>query len=210
MSDPEIFESYANELLPGYSFHDVYSIVDLELLNMVPRPVEALLICFNSEISKLFQDQPAKNVYWTPQIIKNACGTIGIIHCLANSSKAKDLKNDNQFLSLIRTTFNLDTKERAIAIAENKNLRNLHSKYSTGNNKSQSHFDTDYHYVAMVKKEKQLVLLDGRQQNSIILGLAESNDLLNDECLKILKKFLMKIENAKSNNFSILAMVLKK
>jgi ubiquitin carboxyl-terminal hydrolase L3 len=86
-------------LSPVYSFHDVFSIDDPDLLAFVPRPASALLLVFpiskSYETFRMEEDKdrteyvgkgPAEPVIWYKQTIRNACGLIGILHAVSNGA----------------------------------------------------------------------------------------------------------------------------
>lgn len=70
---------------------------------MVPRPVLAVLFLF--PVTKKYQEYQesehekrkgtkqkiSPNVYFTKQTIRNACGTVGVIHSLANNKEALNI-----------------------------------------------------------------------------------------------------------------------
>ena len=86
-------------LSPTFSFHDVFSIDDPDLLAFVPRPASALLLVFpvskSYETFRMEEDKdkpeyegkgPAEPVIWYRQTIRNACGLIGILHAVSNGT----------------------------------------------------------------------------------------------------------------------------
>ena len=86
-------------LSPAFSFHDVFSIDDPDLLAFVPRPASALLLVFPvSQSYETFRMEEAKAkteyegkglaepVIWYKQTIRNACGLIGILHAVSNGT----------------------------------------------------------------------------------------------------------------------------
>lgn len=86
-------------LSPAFSFHDVFSIDDSELLAFVPRPANALLLVFpvskSYEAFRMQEDKdrseyegkgPGEPVVWFKQTIRNACGLIGLLHAVSNGS----------------------------------------------------------------------------------------------------------------------------
>jgi len=88
-------------LSKALAFHDVYSFTDLDLLNLIPRPVYALLVilpltpAWNAD--RLSEDKekpdyqgygPGEPVIWFKQTIGHACGSIGLLHCALNGEAA--------------------------------------------------------------------------------------------------------------------------
>jgi ubiquitin carboxyl-terminal hydrolase L3 len=65
--------------------------LDPELLEMVPKPVRAVLLLFpiteETEAVKKAEDSASAgaapaNVWWTRQTVGNACGTVGLLHAV--------------------------------------------------------------------------------------------------------------------------------
>jgi ubiquitin carboxyl-terminal hydrolase L3 len=83
--------------LDTYGYTDVYGLDD-ELLQMVPQPVLAVLMLYpitkeNEEQSHKDQENQEKtgqavpsDVYFIKQTIGNACGTIALLHTIANNT----------------------------------------------------------------------------------------------------------------------------
>ena len=82
--------------------------LDADLLAFVPQPVLAVLLLFpiTDEYEKYRGEEEARigkdgqkvsdTLYFTKQTIPNACGTIGLLHSLANNTEA--LEVDRKFL----------------------------------------------------------------------------------------------------------------
>ena len=81
---------------------------------MVPKPVIAVMLLF--PVTKLYQDYRDKqvarckdtnqvvspNLYFTRQAVSNACGTVAMIHALANNKEILEIDGKNQlFKSLL-------------------------------------------------------------------------------------------------------------
>ena len=89
--------------------------VTQELLGMVPQPAIAVLLLFpiTADTERLRQEEQhaidqagitpsPSSVYFMKQTIGNACGTIGLLHCLANATDYLQLE-PNSFLSQFLT-----------------------------------------------------------------------------------------------------------
>jgi ubiquitin carboxyl-terminal hydrolase L3 len=100
-SNPDVINKYVTNLgvdLNSFEFTDIYGL-DEELLAIVPRPVIAVMLLFpitkeyKEYIEKKEQEikdngqNISKNLYYTKQTVENACGTVAIIHALANNSE---------------------------------------------------------------------------------------------------------------------------
>jgi ubiquitin carboxyl-terminal hydrolase L3 len=82
---------------------DVYGL-DVDMLAMVPRPVLAVLLLFpiNDQFEDFCKQQTEEitekgqtvsdKVFYVKQNISNSCGTIALIHSIANNSDQYDYK----------------------------------------------------------------------------------------------------------------------
>jgi len=100
-SDPELFNLWAEKaglVTADAKFQDVYGLDD-GLLDMVIQPVRAVILLFpgyedgipkrkeeDEKIAKEGQPKLDKTVMWIKQTIGNACGTMALLHALANSN----------------------------------------------------------------------------------------------------------------------------
>ncbi|KAJ8523142.1 hypothetical protein ONZ45_g377 [Pleurotus djamor] len=99
--NPEVFNSWAKQaglILSQDCFHDVLGL-DEELLALIPQPVKALILIFPDlgevKARNDSEDESVKQIgafpvdptlVWIKQTINNACGTMAIVHALANSN----------------------------------------------------------------------------------------------------------------------------
>ena len=132
-SNPEVMNQFLyNVGMPlSWAMTDVYGL-DEELLKMIPQPVCALILLFpdgekyEEHIKTIdFCDQKVSNdVYYMKQTIDNACGTVAMIHSVANCLDVINLENG------ILKDFLLDTKEcgpneRARKLEENLKISGM-------------------------------------------------------------------------------------
>ena len=140
-SNPAVLQAYAHKLgLPeGYSFADVLATEEWAL-EMVPRPVTAVFMLFpvkaaseahaEAEAARIAREgQPSVEQahYFCKQLIPNACGTIGIIHALANSSAlyggGMELTPDSWLARFLASTAGSTPLERAHALEDDTEVR---------------------------------------------------------------------------------------
>lgn len=107
-SNPDTLTRFVQQLTGShaYEFYDVFTLD--EPPEYIPGPVEALLLVFpiteRYEAARRQQDESRENylgrgapaeqedVLWFPQTISNACGTMGILHILANGTVPATLR----------------------------------------------------------------------------------------------------------------------
>ena len=161
-------------------FQDVYGL-DPELLQMVPQPVEAVIFLFpitekfekrrSLQLSKV-QEKVSPNVFFTRQTIGNACGTVGIIHCLANSKNV--IVDDGPFKEYLDLCKDCKTpEERAVVLETCSSMGAAHAaeyfwslfRASRGQTEAPSaESDIDLHFIAFIKVDGSLYEMDGLLQ----------------------------------------------
>lgn len=110
-SNPEIFTSLIQELgVVGFECQDIISL-DPELLDFVPRPVQALILTFPArgdawhnaldEREKYRKNYEGKGeeeeVVWFVQSIDNACGLYAILHAVCNGIDRSSISEINSY-----------------------------------------------------------------------------------------------------------------
>nr|KAF6428708.1 ubiquitin C-terminal hydrolase L3 [Rousettus aegyptiacus] len=99
--------------------------MDPELLSMVPRPVCAVLLLFpiteKYEIFRTEEEEKIKSqgqdvtssVYFMKQTISNACGTIGLIHAIANNKDKMHFESGSTLKKFLEESVSMSPEERA-------------------------------------------------------------------------------------------------
>ena len=210
-SNPEVMNAWSSALglsTDKVSFTDVYGL-DAELLAMVPKPVYAVLMLF--PISKEYEAARAaehariveqaggtvesdERLIFIKQTISNACGTIGLLHALANNPEIPITEGPlTKFLEQCRSK---SPSERAQLLEDDCAIADVHADQAqSGQSKvPSSDEEVNLHFVCFVKQAGEgpprLVELDGRKAFPIDHGpIAPSHDLL-DAVVPVVKQFI--------------------
>ncbi|XP_015272608.1 PREDICTED: ubiquitin carboxyl-terminal hydrolase isozyme L3 isoform X2 [Gekko japonicus] len=161
--------------------------MDPELLSMVPRPVCALLLLFPvTEKYETFrteeeeriksQGQAVKpSVYFMKQTISNACGTIGLIHAIANNRDKINFEAESSLKKFLDESVSMSPEERAKYL-ETYEAPSIDEK-------------VDLHFIALVNVGGSLYELDGRKPFPINHGQSSDATFLED-AIEVCKKFM--------------------
>lgn len=203
-SNPEVMSKFLNSLgmKPTWQFGDVYGL-DPELLNMVPRPVCAVLLLFpitekyeafkQEEEDKLKTQKQdiSSDVYFIKQTIGNACGTIGIIHAVANNLKHLEFNSDSALKKFIEKTSKMSAEERAAFLEKDESIRVTHeSSAQEGQTEAPSADErVNLHFISFVNVGGQLYELDGRKLFPIVHGKTSEETFLED-AVDVCKTFM--------------------
>nr|XP_048708341.1 ubiquitin carboxyl-terminal hydrolase isozyme L3 isoform X3 [Caretta caretta] len=112
--------------------------MDPELLSMVPRPVCAVLLLFpvtekyetfrteEEERIKAQGQNVRSSVYFMKQTINNACGTIGLIHAIANNRDKMNFESDSTLKKFLEDSLPMSPEERAKYLETYEAIRVTH------------------------------------------------------------------------------------
>ncbi|KAH7886741.1 hypothetical protein F5I97DRAFT_1942594 [Phlebopus sp. FC_14] len=227
-SNPEVFNSwaYAAGLVESQAhFQDIYGLDD-ELLCLLPPGVKAVALLFpcTGAISAKRKEEDAKieasgqepidpTVFWMKQTIPNACGTMGLIHSLANSDVV--FAPESPLAKFIDECKDKTPLGRAKLLETTPLFEQIHSTVATsGQSDVPQDLDTDLHFSCFVRaplacarakeiktEQWRLIELDGGRNGPIDRG--ECTDLLKDAA-RFVKDFY--IPQTKSMHFNMMAL----
>ena len=215
-SNPTLLNNYISKLgfdTTTHKFTDVFS-TEAWALDMIPQPTCAVVVLFpmtdkvkckrqqlhaaaaaantNNEDSNAITNE----VWYITQRIRNACGTIAILHALANvptSIQHACIRQPSWLHSFLQncrpsTTSTLSSPNDKASILENDTLiETFHEDATNDGQTSRPNLedDIDLHFITFVhsKNNGKLYELDGRVENGPIChGCTTQQDLLKDAC----------------------------
>lgn len=229
-SNPDIFTEFAHDLglNENYSFIDVYSLTDRDLLGFVPRPVKALILLF--PLNAFFEDSKNKTPankgdsednrgeattndqpVWFKQTIRNACGLYGLLHSLCNNADL--LSKQSKLLEFLKAEPREDNKY-CDSLTDDfvVKLSEKHSdKFSLGQTVAPAAVDdVNLHFITFVRKEGEVYELDGRRADGAHLISSRTDpatDLIGQQ--SVIDRVQWYMENADEDsklNFSLLGL----
>lgn len=181
-------------------FHDIFGF-EPDLLAMVPQPVHAILLLFPiteaSEKARLehaatrnndaaSDDAPvvSPRVWFTRQTIGNACGTIGVLHAVANTQHEYSIADDSWFARFFAATRAMTPAERAAHLEADDSLESAHAGAASSVASSTAvptpDEEVDLHFVALVHVDGGLYELDGRKEAPVRHGDTRAESFLSD------------------------------
>ncbi|KAF6201198.1 hypothetical protein GE061_005645 [Apolygus lucorum] len=193
-SNPEVLNKFIWKLgVPEkWSVVDVVSL-DPDMLGLIPRPALALILLFptSEKYEKLKEEEEAKlkeagqkiskDVYFLKQYIHNACGTIALIHSVANTLEQIELA-DGTLKQFLESTKDMDPEARGTELQKNSNVADAHNTIAVeGQTEVPSEDDKIiHHFVAFVHRDGDLYELDGRKAFPINHGPTTPDTLVED------------------------------
>ncbi|KAG5337580.1 hypothetical protein C0989_009305 [Termitomyces sp. Mn162] len=207
---PKGWTEKAGLVLSQAQFEDVYGL-DPELLAMVPQPVKAVVLLFPIsealENKRKEEDEKIKNagqphldptILWIKQTISNACGTIGLLHALANSDAT--FSPESPIAQFIDECKDRTPEARAKLLETTPLFANIHAQAaSSGQTQVPTDLDTDLHFTCFVPAPVvrgpespggyRIVELDGRRAGPVDRGECK-NSFLEVSCDKQIDQVL--------------------
>lgn len=217
-SNPEVMTKFVTCLgmKSTWQFGDVYG-MDPMLLSMVPKPVCAVLLlfpvtekyeAFKQEEEKKLKDERQEvspDVYFVKQTIGNACGTIGLIHAVANNQTHLEFEADSPLKKFLEKTAKMTPDERATFLEKDESIRVTHESSAQEGQTEAPSLDekVNLHFIAFVSNGGVLYELDGRKPQPIVHGKTSEETFLED-AVEVCKTFMAR--DPQEVRFTIIAL----
>lgn len=222
-SNPEVMSKFIHLLgVPDkWSIVDVYSL-EPDALAWVPRPVLALILLFpyNDKFNEFAQGEAEQikekgqtvvdELIFMKQYVSNACGTIALIHSVANNAERLELK-EGVFKALLEEAKSLTPEQRGELLLKDNSESEAYKLIAThqelameGQTEANPHEKVNYHFVALVERGGFLYELDGRKEFPINHGPTTEDSFLLDGA-KVCREFIEK--DSENVNFTVMALV---
>jgi len=216
-SNPDVLNKFVSKLgvsTSQWQFCDVFG-TDPELLLMIPRPVIAVLLLFpitdNTEKADSAEAEHIKktggvssnNLWFMKQTVGNACGTVGVIHSVANNLHQLNIPPSSHFGKFFEMTKSLNPDERARVLETYTPFAAVHQDSAKEGQTTAVDEDVNLHFIAFVHVDGILFELDGRKSTPISHGKTSADTLLEDS-IEVVKKFMSR--DPEQVNFSMLAL----
>jgi hypothetical protein len=180
----------------------MYSLTEPELIEFLPRPAMALLFVYpGNEVQKGWtakEDEsrpdysvsgPDEPIIFYPQTIGNACGLIGLLHCLINSPTTDLIMPGSDLDKLRNDTIPLQPDQRAQYIHDCEFLERAHGVAAQLGDTSAPPLGQDpgHGFIAFVKgRNGHLYELAGFRKGPIDRGLLDADeDVLSEKALRL-------------------------
>lgn len=70
----------------------------------------------------------SENLFFTRQTVQNACGTVGIIHSLANNKDVLNIDSDKAFAKYLKATETMTPEQSAEYLKQDEDITSAHSE----------------------------------------------------------------------------------
>ncbi|XP_072800796.1 ubiquitin carboxyl-terminal hydrolase isozyme L1 isoform X1 [Vicugna pacos] len=179
-----------------WRFADVLGLEE-ETLGSVPAPACALLLLFpltaqhenfrKKQIEELKGQEVSPKVYFMKQTIGNSCGTIGLIHAVANNQDKLEFEDGSVLKQFLSETEKLSPEDRAKCFEKNEAIQAAHDAVAQ---EGQCRVDdkVNFHFILFNNVDGHLYELDGRMPFPVNHGTSSEDSLLQDAA-KVCREF---------------------
>eukprot|EP00026_Physarum_polycephalum_P017833 Phypoly_transcript_19188.p1 GENE.Phypoly_transcript_19188~~Phypoly_transcript_19188.p1 ORF type:complete len:237 (+),score=49.25 Phypoly_transcript_19188:36-713(+) len=211
-SDPEVFTNFIRKGgIKNYSFHELFS---LEELSFIPQPALAVILLYpdESEGGNLIFDTSStsvaqqEDIYFMKQHnVGNACGTIAVIHSIANNINSLEFDSTSFLKDFVNSTKQNSPLEKCHLMATNEQILKASDSCAREGQTAVAEADDelDYHYICFINKNNSIYQLDGMHAGPVLLQSTSESSFLQDVVQHVKVNF---IEKADKIQFNIVAL----
>jgi ubiquitin carboxyl-terminal hydrolase L3 len=218
-ANPDVMNEYVSGMgmsVTDHSFNDIFGLDD-ELLAMVPTPVVAVLCLFpyTDEIEayreRLLQQKQSEGqqisdkVYFMKQTVSNACGTVGIMHSIANNLDKVNIAPSTFLQTFFEKTAQMTPAQRAEELEGSDEVEESHGRSAQQGQSNLENLDTpiNLHFVCFIHRDGTLYELDGTKSEPFNHGPTTAETLLQDTARVVRKLIELNPDNV---NFNLIAL----
>ncbi|XP_056587260.1 ubiquitin carboxyl-terminal hydrolase isozyme L1 [Triplophysa dalaica] len=193
--NPEMLNKVLSKLGVGSSWRyvDVLGLED-ESLSGVPSPCCALMLLFpltqqHEEFRSKQSVGNGQGVYFLKQTVVNSCGTVGLIHAVANNQDIIDFDNNSALKSFLDATSGMSAAERAKKLEKNKAFQETHDAVADEGQCRPAPDKVNFHFITFVNVNGQLYELDGRIDGPVSHGATKPESFVLDAA-RVCREFM--------------------
>uniref|UniRef100_A0A672SBB0 Ubiquitin carboxyl-terminal hydrolase n=2 Tax=Sinocyclocheilus grahami TaxID=75366 RepID=A0A672SBB0_SINGR len=133
----------------------------------------------------------SSDVYFMKQTIGNACGTIGLIHAVANNQRHLEFEPNSPLQAFLLQSAKMSPEDKAAFLEKDESIRVTHESSAQEGQTEAPSLDekVDLHFIAFVNVEGHLYELDGRKPFPVVHGETTEDTFLEDSA-EVCKKFM--------------------
>ncbi|KAI9525504.1 Ubiquitin carboxyl-terminal hydrolase isozyme L1 [Dissostichus eleginoides] len=186
--NPEMLNKMMSKLGVGenWRFVDVLGL-ESEQLSAVPKPCCALMLLFPlTQQHESFRKQQAdkvadsSEVYFLKQTAVNSCGTIALLHAVANNKSKLTFESDSALKKFLDETANMSADDRAKHLEKNQAIYEAHNEVAVQGQCRPEADKVNFHFIAFVNANGQLHEFDGRMNGPVKHGDTKDGSFITD------------------------------
>ncbi|NP_001266627.1 ubiquitin carboxyl-terminal hydrolase isozyme L1 [Oreochromis niloticus] len=195
--NPEMLNKMMGKLGVGESwrFVDVLGL-EGEQLSSVPKPCCALMLLFPlTQQHETFRAQQADKVsggseaYFLKQTAVNSCGTIALLHAVANNKDKMTFDGASALKKFLDETANMSPDDRAKHLEKNQAIFDAHNEIAAQGQCRPEADKVNFHFIAFVNVNGQLYEFDGKINGPVNHGHTKEESFVMDAA-KVCRGFM--------------------
>ncbi|TSO98540.1 LIM and calponin homology domains-containing protein 1 [Bagarius yarrelli] len=166
-----------------WHFVDVLGLED-DAIARVPTPCCALMLLFpltqqHEEFRSQQSVNPCKDVYFMSQTVVNSCGTVGLLHAVANNQESLSFEGDSTLKKFLEETAGMSPEERAKQLEQNKAIQSAHDEVAADGLCRPEADNVNFHFITFVNVNEELYeLMDAAKVCQSLPGIYSSDCVL--------------------------------
>ncbi|CAG2104366.1 unnamed protein product, partial [Medioppia subpectinata] len=177
--------------------------VDEELLPFIEGPVLSLVLLYPDyeDVTKRAADlgdntvEVDKDLYFMRQLVGNACGTIALLHAIANNCHRIRFTDDSCLKKFLDSTRGMSAEESGRLFAKNAEICEIHGLFaSEGQTQPRPDGGSEGHFVPLVHCNGGLYLCDATRDRAVSFGKTSEETFLSDAA-RVCRQVMAKHEN---------------
>lgn len=197
--NPEMLNKMMSKLGVGenWRFVDVLGL-EAEQLSAVPNPCCALMLLFPlTQQHESFRAQQANEVaegsevYFLKQTASNSCGTIALLHAVANNKAKLNFVNGSPLKKFLDESATMSPDDRAKHLEKNKAIYEAHNEVAAEGQCRPEADKINFHFIAFVNVNGQLHEFDGRMTGAVKHGPTKDESFITDAA-KVCRGFMQR------------------
>ncbi|XP_042171900.1 ubiquitin carboxyl-terminal hydrolase isozyme L1-like [Oncorhynchus tshawytscha] len=147
----------------SWGFVDVLGLEDEGSVSSVPSPSCALMLLFPlTQQHESFRQQQAGKVsggtdlYFLKQTVVNSCGTVALLHAVANNPTHIEYDGDSALKKFLDETANMTPAQRATHLENNQAIREAHDGVAAQGQCRVEADNVNFHFITFVNVKGQL------------------------------------------------------
>ncbi|CAL1600910.1 unnamed protein product [Knipowitschia caucasica] len=186
--NPEMLNKMMVKLGVGgnWRFVDVLGL-EGDQLSAVPKPCCALMLLFPlTQQHESFRQQQAdkvdagSKVYFLKQTVGNSCGTIALLHSVANNKEQMTFNDDSALRAFLEKTVDMSADDRAKEFESNAAIKEAHNDVAAQGECRPEADKVNFHFIAFVNVSGQLYEFDGRMNGAVNHGPTKEDTFVTD------------------------------
>ncbi|XP_044731459.1 ubiquitin carboxyl-terminal hydrolase [Chrysoperla carnea] len=215
-SNPDVMNKYLQNLgvSEKWNIVDVFGLEE-EALQWIPRPTLGLILLYpvNEQSEqrhaeeKTDEQKISPKVLYLKQYVHNACGTIALIHSIANNRDKIEI-GDGPLKKFLDEADGLDASKRGELLQNAEGIIQSHAEIALEGQTAAPEPSTpiNFHFVAFVHVDGDLYELDGRRSGPVNHGPTTPEKFVEDAA-KVCKQYIERDPN--DVHFTVVALAAK-